>query len=90
MTRRHDGSAQKAVAGKTGQVGWMHWRAITRRRTSSSFGNTSHRAGPCCQVMRSRIEPMKTIARTQRSHRALILNYFRANLPEPGVAQRFF
>ena len=28
--------------------------------------------------MRSRIEPMKKIARTLRSHRALILNYFRA------------
>jgi len=32
----------------------------------------------CCQVMRSRIEPMKKIARTLRSHRTLILNYFRA------------
>jgi hypothetical protein len=32
----------------------------------------------CCQVMRSRIEPMKKIARTLRSHRALILNHFRA------------
>jgi Transposase len=32
----------------------------------------------CCQVMRSRIDPMKKIARTLRSHRALILNYFRA------------
>jgi transposase len=32
----------------------------------------------CCQVMRSRIEPTKKIARTLRSHRALILNYFRA------------
>ena len=28
--------------------------------------------------MRSRIEPMKKIARTLRSHRALILNYLRA------------
>jgi transposase len=28
--------------------------------------------------MRSRIEPMKKIARTLRSHRPLILNYFRA------------
>ena len=28
--------------------------------------------------MRSRIEPMKKIASTLRSHRALILNYFRA------------
>ena len=32
----------------------------------------------CRQVMRSRIEPMKKIARMLRSHRALILNYFRA------------
>ena len=32
----------------------------------------------CSQVMRSRIEPMKKIARMLRSHRALILNYFRA------------
>jgi transposase len=32
----------------------------------------------CRQVMRSRIEPMKKIARTLRSHRVLILNYFHA------------
>ena len=32
----------------------------------------------CSQVMRSRIEPMKKIAGTLRSHRALILNYSRA------------
>ena len=32
----------------------------------------------CCQVMRSRIEPMKKIARTLRSRSVLILNYFRA------------
>ena len=32
----------------------------------------------CRQVMRSRIEPMKKIARTLRKHRALILNYFKA------------
>ncbi|HTP35407.1 MAG TPA: ISL3 family transposase, partial [Candidatus Acidoferrales bacterium] len=30
------------------------------------------------QTMRSRIEPMKKIARTLRKHRALILNYFKA------------
>jgi len=29
-------------------------------------------------VMRSRIEPMKKVARTLRAHRELILNYFRA------------
>jgi transposase len=32
----------------------------------------------CFQTMRSRIEPMKKIARTLRKHRALILNYFKA------------
>jgi len=33
----------------------------------------------CRQTMRSRIEPMKKIARMLRSHRDLILNYFKAN-----------
>jgi transposase len=33
----------------------------------------------CYQAMRSRIEPMKKIARTLRSHRELLLNYFKAN-----------
>lgn len=32
----------------------------------------------CQQVMRSRIEPMKKVAKTLRKHRELILNYFRA------------
>jgi transposase len=32
----------------------------------------------CLQAMRSRIEPMKKVARTIRAHRELILNYFRA------------
>jgi transposase len=32
----------------------------------------------CRHVMRSRIEPMKKIARSLRQHRELILNYFRA------------
>jgi transposase len=32
----------------------------------------------CRRVMRSRIQPMMTVARTFRSHRDLILNYFRA------------
>ena len=32
----------------------------------------------CRQTMRSRIEPMKKIARSLRNHRDLILNYFRA------------
>ena len=32
----------------------------------------------CTKVMRSRIEPMKEIARTLRNHRGLILNWFKA------------
>ncbi len=32
----------------------------------------------CTRTMRSRIEPMKKVARTLRNHRALILNWFRA------------
>src|ERR1700681_1593285 len=32
----------------------------------------------CEQVMRSRIDPMKKVAKTLRGHRDLILNYFRA------------
>jgi len=32
----------------------------------------------CTRVMRSRIEPMKKVARTMRNHRALILNWFEA------------
>ena len=32
----------------------------------------------CYQAMRSRIEPMKKIARTLRSHREFLLNYFKA------------
>ena len=32
----------------------------------------------CRAVMRSRIEPMKKVAKTLRNHRELILNYFRA------------
>ena len=32
----------------------------------------------CTEVMRSRIEPLKKFARTMRTHRELLLNYFRA------------
>lgn len=44
---------------------------------------TAHSAGRfldtwCTRTMRSRIEPMKKIARTLRSHRDLILNWFKA------------
>jgi transposase len=42
----------------------------------------------CRQTMRSRIEPMKKIARSLRQHRALILNYFRAQkLISSGVVE---
>jgi transposase len=42
----------------------------------------------CRQTMRSRIEPMKTIARSLRQHRELILNYFRAHkLISSGVVE---
>ena len=42
----------------------------------------------CGQVMRSRIEPMKKIARSLREHRELILNYFRAQkLLSSGVVE---
>jgi transposase len=42
----------------------------------------------CRQVMRSRIEPMKKIARPLRQHRELILNYFRAQkLLSSGVVE---
>src|SRR5438270_4418774 len=42
----------------------------------------------CREVMRSRIEPMKKIARSLRQHRELILNYFRAQkLLSSGVVE---
>src|SRR5207248_9390952 len=42
----------------------------------------------CRQVMRSRIEPMKKIARSMREHRELMLNYFRAQkLLSSGVVE---
>jgi hypothetical protein len=42
----------------------------------------------CRQTMRSRIEPMKKIARSLRQHRDLILNYFRAQkLISSGVVE---
>ena len=55
--------------------------------------NSAHWAGRfldewCRQVMRSRIEPMKKIARSLREHRELILNYFRAQkLLSSGVVE---
>ena len=45
--------------------------------------NSAHWAGTfldfwCQEAMRSKIEPMKKIARTLRAHRELLLNYFKA------------
>jgi len=42
----------------------------------------------CGQAMRSRIEPMKKIARTLRAHRELLLNYFKARkLYSSGIVE---
>ena len=42
----------------------------------------------CRHNLRSRIEPMKKIAKMLRSHRALILNYFKAkNVMSSGVVE---
>ena len=39
-------------------------------------------------MLRSRIEPMKKIARTLRAHRELLLNYFKAKKPfSSGVVE---
>jgi transposase len=44
----------------------------------------------CRQTMRSRIEPMKKIAKMLRSHRELILNYFKARgLISNGIVEGF-
>lgn len=44
----------------------------------------------CQQVMRSRLEPLKKVARSLRSHRELILNWFRANKAiSAGVVEGF-
>jgi transposase len=44
----------------------------------------------CTRVARSRLEPLKKAARSLRSHRSLLLNYFRAKkLYSSGVAEGF-
>jgi transposase len=44
----------------------------------------------CTQVMRSKLEPMKKVARTLRNHEALILNWFRAKgTMSSGVVEGF-
>jgi transposase len=49
-----------------------------RDRGRRRNGRRHRGTGGLQQVVRSRIEPMKKIASTLRSHRELILNYFRA------------
>ena len=39
----------------------------------------------CSQTMRSRLQPMKKIARTLRTHHQLLLNYFRAKKQFPAA-----
>jgi transposase len=60
-------------------------RAYLLKEDFQQFWNYSsaHWAGTfldfwCQEAMRSRIEPMKKIARTLRTHRELLLNYFKA------------
>jgi len=67
---------------------------VGKERTIESFqGFFTTRAGKflddwCRQTMRSRIEPVKKIARSLRQHRELILNYFRAQkLISSGVVE---
>ena len=44
----------------------------------------------CTRTMSSRIDPMKDMARTLRSHRALLLNWFKAKkLYSSGVVEGF-
>jgi transposase len=56
---------------------------------------SAHHAGKfldawCTQALRSRIEPMKKIARSLRKHRTLILNWFRARgLISAGTVEGF-
>jgi hypothetical protein len=57
---------------------WEHHSPIEARKLLDQWRR---------QIMRSRIEPMKKIARSLGRHRELILNYFRAQklLPSGGV-----
>ena len=44
----------------------------------------------CTRTMRSKIEPMKTVARTLRNHRPLIMNWFRAKKElSSGIVEGF-
>ena len=54
-------------------------------KTSNASGSTNRPPGPAGsstngarRVMRSRLEPLKKVARSLRKHRALLLNWFRA------------
>ena len=68
-------------------------KSVRAYLTEGSFSATPTWAGKfldewCRQVIRSRIEPMKKIARSLRQHRELILNYFHAQkLLSSGVVE---
>jgi hypothetical protein len=71
--------------------------SVTTRRASkwscdrAKVRPQSARAAICRQTMRSRIEPMKKIARSLRQHRELILNDFRAGkLISSGVVEGLY
>jgi transposase len=55
-----------------GSLSATHWRFNSPARPAKVLDEW------CRQTMRSRIEPMKKIAQSQRQHRELILNHFRA------------
>src|SRR5206468_1156950 len=60
---------------------WTYMRPWTARRFLREW---------CARVMRSRIEPMKNIARSLRDHETLILNWFRARgAISAGVVEGF-
>jgi transposase len=43
----------------------------------------------CTTVMRSRIAPMKKVARMIRAHRSLLLNWFKAKALSNGIVEGF-
>jgi len=60
---------------------WTYMRPWTARRFLREW---------CTRVMRSRLEPMKKIARSLRAHEPLILNWFRARgTISSGVVEGF-
>ena len=82
-------SRRMASEGRTPRLKKSRWLLLKRDWEYNSpawagrFLDEWHR-----QTIRSRIEPMKKIARSLRQHRELILNYFRAQkLISSGVVE---